>query len=190
MLREPYRSGLFDIPCIARALAALHAFPVVYDCCAWGASYWKRSELRTNVPQLKRLQRACFDMPEHTHEHLDGKVTFLTDRGSRKSIWKTKLAGKYVPEWCHAYARIIFEIAPERARVHGGRQAWSLAWQRQLVAATGCGPAPPLDVPTCPLHVTSEWADAVSTWSHNAHGGTVRVIPPGSGWRLPRVEKG
>ena len=137
MLREPISLWFVRYPVYCPCVGRTGCASNFYDCCAWGASYRKRSELRTNVPQLKRLQRACFDMPEHTHEHLDGKVTFLTDRGSRKSIWKTKLAGKYVPEWCHAYARIIFEIAPERARVHGGRQSWSLAWQRQLVVATG-----------------------------------------------------
>ena len=191
-LENPFRSTLFDIQCIAHALAALHAFAVVFDCCAWGASYWKRTELRTNVPQLKRLERACFDMKQHTHEHLEGTVTFLTEQGCRKTIWKTKLAGKYVPEWCHAYAKILAELAPEQARAHGGKAAWSSSWQAQLVAATGCVTTPPIDAPTCPSRSSCEWAHAVSTWSHRGHhdGGTVRVVKPGAGWRLPQAQQG
>ena len=189
-LENPYRSSLFKIPCIARALAALHAFPVIYDCCAWGACYMKRTELRTNVPRLKGLARACHDMPKHTHEHLQGSVTFLTEKGGQKSVWKTKLAGKYVPEWCHAYAKILAELAPEQARAHGGKAAWSSSWQAQLVAATGCVTTPPIDAPTCPSRSSCEWAHAVSTWSHRRHGRSFRVVQPGAGWRLPQAQQG
>ena len=186
-LENPYRSGLFEIPCIARALAALHAFPVIYDCCAWGACYMKRTELRTNVPQLNGLARACHDMPKHTHEHLQGSVTFLTEKGGQKSVWKTKLAGKYVPEWCHAYASILVAIAPEEARAHSGKVAWSSSWQAQLVAATGHVTTPSINVPTCPQHSICEWAHAVSTWTHSECARSFRVVPPGRGLRLPKA---
>ena len=188
-LENPYRSSLFKIPCIARALAALHAFPVIYDCCAWGACYMKRTELRTNVPQLKGLARACHDMPKHTHEHLQGSVTFLTKQGGQKTVWKTKLAGKYVPEWCHAYASILVALAPEEARAHGGKAAWSSSWQAQLVAATGHVTTPSINVPTCPRHSICEWAHAVSTWSHRGHGRSFRAVQPGTGWRLPQAQQ-
>ena len=186
-LENPYRSSLFKIPCIARALAALHAFPVIYDCCAWGACYMKRTELRTNVPQLRGLQRACRDMPRHTHEHLQGSVTFLTKQGGQKTVLKTKLAGKYVPEWCHEYASILAALAPEEARAHGGKVAWSSSWQAQLVAATGHVTTPSINVPTCPRHSICEWAHAVSTWTHSELARSFRVVPPGRGLRLPQA---
>ena len=147
----------------------------------------KRTELRTNVPQLNGLARACHDMPKHTHEHLQGSVTFLTEKGGQKSVWKTKLAGKYVPEWCHAYASILVAIAPEEARAHSGKVAWSSSWQAQLVAATGHVTTPSINVPTCPQHSICEWAHAVSTWTHSECARSFRVVPPGRGLRLPKA---
>ena len=58
-LENPAGSGLFDVPVIAEELLALKAFRVQYECCAWGASYQKPSELRTNVEALRALGRRC-----------------------------------------------------------------------------------------------------------------------------------
>ena len=179
-LENPYGSPLFDVPGIAAALLAMGARQVVYDCCAWGADYWKRSELRTNVPQLAGLQRACIDAGDHTHEHLEGTVTFESPAGIRHTVWKTKLAGKYVPEWCHAFAGSLREVAPEGAIRKSGEASLSPCWQESLMLRAGVA-SRLLTVPTCPTHYSCEWAAAVSEWSHG-HG--KRPIPAGTGRRM------
>lgn len=58
-MENPYGSGLFSFPPIAELLVELKAFTVRYDCCAWGATFQKPSEMRSNWAPLKELGRRC-----------------------------------------------------------------------------------------------------------------------------------
>ena len=83
---------LFEVPIIAELIAKLKACRVLYDNCAWGATYRKCSELRANCPPLCSLGRACADVTsEHTHEHLEGQCEF------RVQVVGSELYGK--PPW-------------------------------------------------------------------------------------------
>ena len=66
---NPFGSGLFTFPPIVEAMAisspasggAGEPAQVRYECCAWGASYQKPSEMRTNFQPLVALGKRCRD---------------------------------------------------------------------------------------------------------------------------------
>ena len=45
------------------ATSASGAIQVRYECCAWGATFQKKSELRTNFPPLQELGKRCKERP-------------------------------------------------------------------------------------------------------------------------------
>ncbi len=171
-LENPLNSGLFALPAIARELEKPPAVRVVFDCCAWGACYRKSTELRTNFPKLCSLVRRCSDVPPHTHDQLEGTVT-LQDPASGKLVrcWKTRLAGKYVPELCTAWASILLAHATvlvPAAIVPPGEPAMPLCWQTWLSDACNVL-CEPLTTPTCPSSFRCEWANALHVWGRHGH---------------------
>lgn len=46
-----------------KATSATGAIQVRYECCAWGATFQKKSEFRTNFPPLRELGKRCKERP-------------------------------------------------------------------------------------------------------------------------------
>ena len=146
------------MPIIAELLAKLKACRVLYDNCAWGATYRKCSELRTNCPPLCSLGRTCADVTsEHVHEHLEGTVRIPRAGGGFQTVWKTALAAKYPPQLCSEWARCLTQVAPPSAQTPPGAVALSPQWLPWLSATTGipASKIPPFCIPTLPEHFTS-----------------------------------
>ena len=61
-MENPYPSPLFDWDRLAKQLVSMGAFMVRFDCCAFGASYRKMSQFRTNFKPLEALGRQCKDV--------------------------------------------------------------------------------------------------------------------------------
>ena len=156
-IENPYPSALFHVSEMKELLAALGATCVQYECCAWGATWQKSSQLRTNVEQLAALGKRCRDLPQHSHEVLEGTVTLMID-GSPQNIWKTSLAAKYVPALCRAWAGILKEVAPQNALAAPGATTMSPVWQHWLVRACDLEfteKLKELALPTCPAVFTT-----------------------------------
>ena len=157
-IEDPKGAWLFEVPISVELLAKLKACRVLYDNCAWGATYRKCSELRTNCPPLCSLGRTCADVTsEHVHEHLEGTVRIPRAGGGFQTVWKTALAAKYPPQLCSEWARCLTQVAPPSAQTPPGVVALSPQWLPWLSAATGifASKIPPFRIPTLPEHFTS-----------------------------------
>ena len=60
-IENPLSSKLFDLTCVKQLLDELSAIEVRYECCAWGATFQKASQLRTNFKPLAGLGKRCKD---------------------------------------------------------------------------------------------------------------------------------
>ena len=60
-IENPYPSPLFDWPPLVSQLEAMEAITVRFDCCAFGATYRKMSQFRTNFKPLQALGKQCKD---------------------------------------------------------------------------------------------------------------------------------
>ena len=109
-LENPFGSGLLAVPIIAKELTALKAFSVRYECCAWGASYQKPSELRTNVEVLRDLGRRCKD-----------------------ALWLPQIS--YV---CDTFAANTLHLNAARTYQCINTSTWKALWCCQPLAAESC----------------------------------------------------
>ena len=155
-LENPKGSLLYSLRRIRDAMEALQMFPVLFSCCAFGASYQKNTEVWTTIAEMKSLARSCKDVPDHVHDMLEGKV-FL---GDGNTAWKTSLAAAYVPDLCRAWAECLSKAAPASAK--GGHDL-SPAWQEWFMKATGCKDTY-LGTPTCPKYFVSPWQGLELVW--------------------------
>ncbi len=62
-IENPFPSGLFDVTMVLELLTELSAIRVRYECCAWGATYAKASQLMTNLHALQELSKRCKESP-------------------------------------------------------------------------------------------------------------------------------
>ena len=164
-LENPWPSDLFLVSRIARAAETLNLKTVRYDCCAWGATFKKPSQLRTNMDALSALGKLCGDVRPHQHETLEGKVT-IEQGGRQVSVWKTSLAGRYVPDFCRAWAKVLRTQAPKGALVRPGASPQNPQWQMWLMETTGHVNHPQAPLPICPTRFSSGWENATCVWSH------------------------
>ena len=155
-LENPKGSLLYSLRRIRDAMEALQMFPVLFSCCAFGASYQKNTEVWTTIVEMKSLGRSCKDVAEHVHDKLEGKVVL----GDGNTAWKTSLAAAYVPDLCRAWAECLTKAAPASAK--GGRDL-SPAWQEWFMKATGCK-GTYLDTPSCPKYFVSPWQGLELVW--------------------------
>jgi hypothetical protein len=193
-IENPFPSGLFDVTAIAKPAQSLGLELVRYECCAWGATYRKCSQLRTNMRALAALGQRCKDLPEHTHEQLEGTVRIMggpavpapgsTTKAHRPqaaggpapgshtvSVWKTSLAAAYPPAFCRRFAQILKREAPPGALRPPGAPTLSAEWQRWLMTASGHQNYPLIELPTCPAAFQSGWEEAVGVWNHQTAQG-------------------
>lgn len=61
-IENPYPSPLFDWPPLVSQLEVMEAITVRFDCCAFGATYRKMSQFRTNFKPLQALGKQCKDL--------------------------------------------------------------------------------------------------------------------------------
>jgi hypothetical protein len=109
-------------------------------------------------------------MPQHTHDHLEGTFKVLVN-GKPQTMWKTTVAGRYVPAMCRAWAATLRTHAPREAFTPVSRQPMEQRWQTYIMQVAGMA----TDVsffpcPICPAEFTSGWEDAISVWSHEKIG--------------------
>ena len=165
-IENPWPSDLFSVKRIAVLVQKLGLQCIRYECCAWGATYMKPSQLKTNLRELTVLgERRCKDMEPHTHDTLEGKVDIM-DGGQLVSVWKTSLASKYVPALCRAWAKVLRQHAPKGALVEANGSALNPQWQIWLMESSGFTNFPLVCVPLCPEHFSSGWEDAQGKWTH------------------------
>ena len=155
-LENPKGSLLYSLRRIRDAMEALQMFPIIFSCCAFGASYQKNTEVWTTIAGMKPLGRSCKDVAKHVHDKLEGKVVL----GDGNTAWKTSLAAAYVPDLCRAWAECLSKAAPASAK--GGHDL-SPAWQEWFMKATGCKDTY-LDTPTCPKYFVSPWRGLELVW--------------------------
>ncbi len=164
-VENPWPSNLFHTTAINKQLQLLGMITVKYDCCAWGACYRKCSQLRTNMAELSKLGKHCRNAPPHKHDVLEGIVTIMRD-GKLENVWKTSLAGAYVPVLCRAWAQTLKHHAPPGAHVRPGESALNNQWQIWLMDMSGHTGYCLTPVPTCPAEFSAAWDGALKMWSH------------------------
>ena len=120
-IENPWPSELFSIGEIKDALTALDTIRIKYDCCPYGANYKKRSQLRTTMKALTKLNKLC-PHPPGTHESLEGTVTML-EQGRLVTKWRTSLAAQYVPGLCREWADLMCSEAPVQTFTPPGEPA-------------------------------------------------------------------
>ena len=109
-------------------------------------------------------------MPQHTHDHLEGTFKVLVN-GKPQTMWKTTVAGRYVPAMCRAWAATLRTHAPREAFTPVSRQPMEQRWQTYIMQVAGMATDVPfIPCPICPAEFTSGWEDAISVWSHEKIG--------------------
>ena len=171
-MENPRGSPLFEVPVLVVEFNLLGMFQVLYSCCAFGATYRKPNEIRTNIGEMRKIGVDCKDLPPHRHkDRLEGTVTVLQD-GVWRNVWKTALAAAYPPDLCRAWAKVINEIAPAAGRAERKEiSPLNDAWQHWLMEVTDSGHSNVLAVPECPAHFVVPWEGATSVWSHRESKG-------------------
>ena len=61
-IENPFPSPLFDWPPLQLQLRLMEFQTIRYDCCAYGATFKKSSQIRTNMPSLQELRCLCQDI--------------------------------------------------------------------------------------------------------------------------------
>ena len=127
---------------------------VVFDSCCFGAPFRKPGAIAGSFAELDLLGQRCGCSTPH-RVVLQGLVKHPT----LGWVWRTSLAGAYLPRWCRALAAIAARHAPDNAwgRATGSQHA---AWDHAMAAATG-QPAPQATgVPLCPVRYRLPWRDS------------------------------
>ena len=78
-IENPVSSGLFKWPPLCKSLSRHARASIVYDCCAFGAPYFKPTRIDSSLEHLSALARTC--PGGHAHEHLQGTVRVRTPSG-------------------------------------------------------------------------------------------------------------
>lgn len=60
-IENPFPSPLFDWQPLQHQLDLMECQQIRYDCCAYGATFKKSSQIRTNMPSLQELRSLCQD---------------------------------------------------------------------------------------------------------------------------------
>ncbi len=144
-------------------------FEVRFHTCAYGASYMKPTMVQTNCGALMGLQKFCtdVDVPPHTHERLEGTVTLRNPvTNVLETMWKTKLAGQYVPGLCRKWAALMAAMAPPAGIFPHKCEQWQLQPLAQQLASAARVECAPVCRPTRPQQFESGWEGAVKTWQH------------------------
>ncbi len=179
-IENPVVSQLFSVTRIEKYVRLLRLERVLYDCCCYGASYRKTTQLRCNLPSLHVLGATrCKDLPRHQHTVLEGVVRVWLD-GKYQNVWRTRLAAAYVPDLSRAWVRALQKHAPVGAFAEAGTPVMHSDWQRALMDLSGAADAALLPMPSCPATFVSPGAGAESTWSWKGKRGA-RKRPACSG---------
>ena len=78
--------------------------------CSYGASFVKPTAVVSDLPELAALTSTC-QCNGCPHEHLQGLAVLQDSAGRRRTVWKTKLAGRYPPRLARRIASILLHVA-------------------------------------------------------------------------------
>ena len=180
-LENPQSSRLWSWPPPAAFLAKVGATRVLVHYCQYHCRYLKPTVIMTDMARLASLGALC--PGHHQHEILQGPVSVKTGSGAVRSVWKTKLAGRYPPELCRQWAAILREVAPRSALLHADSDR-SPVGESELARAFGLELPQPTRRPCCPKGNPQEWRVEDSGWGSKPYSPGFR--PPDRGRRQPR----
>ena len=172
-LENPKSSALWKYGPLLQRIHKPDVLEANYDCCEYRQPYKKPTKVVGTLPTLVMLSRQC--KGGHYHEHLQGSVTIQVAPNSNKSMWRTKLAGKYPPSLCRLWAQALALAAPKTAWLTSGAdgEACAQKWEARLRAVTSStAEYTPAKAPACPRGHCPPWPDAAPSW-----GKTGRWVP-------------